>query len=227
MSAAALFLPGAGDFHVPVTVRLADIPRGHQRAAWRVFSAIIDFLRRDRTELGERYTDRILQQSPWLKGYGRRFIQKGLKILQDLGLIQRIRQHGRRRIVITGRLRGRARLPKPQPKPKATKPASIPNVGTVPTTTPEQLAAVQAAIAAAQAQPQPMTAQEQAEAQTVLDQIRARRQAAPQNPTAARKVRLKLARGVDPDDPKLAEVRAELEARQQARRQANEDPRAP
>src|SRR5262249_20544016 len=115
MSAAALFTPGAGDFHVPVSVRLADLPRGQQLAAWRVYSAILPFLPRGHTELGERFTDRILRQSPWLRDYSRRFVQKGLRILTDLGIIRRIPHHGRRIIVVVGRLRGSDK-PKPGAK---------------------------------------------------------------------------------------------------------------
>ena len=161
MSARALFLPGAGDFHIPVTVRLADLPRGQKLAAWLVYSAVVNYLRAGNTELGERYTDRVLQQSPWLRGFSLRFIQKGLRILTNLGLIKRIPSHGRRRIIVTGRLRGR---PKPQPRAQAQagtkgqakpkKPPGRPNPPAKPAT-PQQLAAAARIAAQAQAQHDP------------------------------------------------------------------------
>jgi hypothetical protein len=60
----------------------------------------------------------MLHQSPWLRDYGLRFIQKGLKILEDLGMIKRDRRYGRRTIFILERLRGK----KPKTKtPEKTK----------------------------------------------------------------------------------------------------------
>lgn len=185
MSAAAMFTPGSGDFHIPVTVRLADLPRDQQLAAWRVYSAILDFLPRGKTQLGVRYTDRILQQSPWLRGYSRRFIQKGLKILTDLGIIRREFSEGRRIITVTGRLRGRTKTQtatgnqagSARPAaPTAARPASIPNVGVVPPATPEQIAA--AAAAQDKGPEAPPSAEDQAAAEEIFRQSRARRAAA-------------------------------------------------
>lgn len=180
MSAAALFTPGAGDFHVPVSVRLADLPRGQQLAAWRVYSAILDFLPRGQTELGERFTDRVLRQSPWLRDYSRRFIQKGLRILTELGIIRRIPQHGRRIIVVVGRLRG---SDKPRPRAKAdatpapTRSSAIPNVGIVKGATLEQIAAARAQLEAHQAEPPEPTPEEKAELDQFLEESRRRRDA--------------------------------------------------
>jgi hypothetical protein len=60
-------------------------------------------------ELGEEHTDRFFQEeSPWLKGKCRSFVQKSWHALEDiLGWIDRHRQHGRRAIRILWRLRGR------------------------------------------------------------------------------------------------------------------------
>lgn len=216
MSAAALFTPGAGDFHVPVSVRLADLPRGQQLAAWRVYSAILDFLPRGHTELGERFTDRVLRQSPWLRDYSRRFVQKGLRILTNLGIIRRVPQHGRRLIVVVGRLRGSDK-PKPrakaQPRPQPAKASTIPNVGTVKGASPVQIAAVRAQLVAQQAEPPAPTPEEKAEVDRILEESRRRREAA-----ARAKLRPTLVTAPRPDDPKAPGMTAQaiLEAKRQA-----------
>ena len=126
MSASALFAKN-GDFYIPVTVQLAQIPRGDRTAAWLVYSALVDNLRPGQTVLGERFTDRVLRQSPWLHGYSYRFVQKGLHVLEQWGIIKRERGHGRRIITFTGRLRpsGKTARPEPKspdkPKPKRTR----------------------------------------------------------------------------------------------------------
>ena len=216
MSAAALFTPGSGDFHVPVSIRLADIPRGQQLAAWRVYSAVVDFLRRGQTQPDERFTDRILQQSPWLNGYSRRFVQKGLKTLTGLGIIRRIPHHGRRLIVVTGRLRGRDQ-PKPAAKadarPSKAKPSSIPNVGIIPPTTPEQLAAAQARIAAQLAEPPEPTPEEKDALDRFMEESRQRRQAAQR--ARLRPTLVNAPRPADPNAPGRT-AQAALEARRHA-----------
>lgn len=232
MSAAAMFTPGAGDFHIPVTVRLADLPRGQQLAAWRVYSAILDFLPRGKTELDGRYTDRILRQSPWLRDYSPRFIQKGLKILTDLGIIRRQFSEGHRIIIVTGRLRGR---PNPataagdragagtgsgRPATRtAARPASIPNVGVIPPATPEQLAA---AAAAQEIDPgPPPSAEDQAAAEEIFRQSRARREAADKAKARAdargrnRAGTAAASTTRDPNSPGMT-AQAILEARRQA-----------
>jgi hypothetical protein len=189
MSAAALFTAGSGDFHIPITVRLADIPKGQQLAAWRVFSAIIDFLRKGRTELGERYTDRLLHQSPWLKDYSLRFIQKGLRTLSELGLIRRVRQYGRRIITVLGRLRGR----QPKHERKARDPPAqkaqpegepIPNVGRILPMTAEQQAAHEVNLARAEAEAPPPTAEETAQAAALFQFLRDRREHSATSPAS-------------------------------------------
>jgi hypothetical protein len=114
---AAFFAPD-GDLYDMVSRRLAALPRAYQLAGHRVYHAIMDLLARGQIELGEEVTDRYLQEkSPWLCGYSRSFIQKGLRALQYIaGLIVRIRQHGRRVIRLIMRLRGRGLAP-PQTPP--------------------------------------------------------------------------------------------------------------
>jgi hypothetical protein len=118
MSAAALFIPttdqGAGSYYVPVSVRIAELPRDLRPAADAVWKAIMDFLPRGKTQFT--ITDRMLRQSRWLRDYSYRFLQKGLWVLEHvLGVIERHRAHGRRTIVVLDRLRGRTR---PTPKSK-------------------------------------------------------------------------------------------------------------
>lgn len=90
-------------FSREVLSQFAKLPRSGRTAACLVYMALIDLPPGGGTELGEEYTDRILGQSPWLAGYGARFLQKGLLILEDSGIISRSRQHGRRLIRVTGR----------------------------------------------------------------------------------------------------------------------------
>jgi hypothetical protein len=213
MSAAALFTPGEGSFHTPHSQRLNALPPSLRVAASEAWHAILDILRRGKTETDERVTDRVLAQH---MGRSRRFVQKGLKALQDLGMIRRCRQHGRRIIVVLERLRGRT---KPQPRTKAdSRPAAarssqIPNVGTVPHTTPEQLAAVQAQIAAQQAATPEPTPEEMADAQRILEESRRRREAAQR--AKLRPALVNAPRPADPNAPGRT-AQAALEARRHA-----------
>jgi hypothetical protein len=78
-----------------------------QNAAARVWSALWNYARpRGQFFIGQMVTDRALQQFPPLRGFSKRFIQKGLRALEDLGLISRRRVEGRREITILGRLAG-------------------------------------------------------------------------------------------------------------------------
>ena len=173
MSAAALFTPGEGSFFTPHSEKINALPHSLRVAATEVWHAILNLLRRGQTATDERVTDRVLAQ---FVDRGRRFVQKGLKALEDLGMIERRRQNGRRIIVVLERLRGRD---KPQPrakagaKPAAGKPASVPNVGIIPPTTPAQLAAAQAEREC----PEP-TPEQLAEAERVLEESRQRREQA-------------------------------------------------
>jgi hypothetical protein len=178
MSASALFTPVAGDFFVPVSVRLATLPRCDQLCTWRVYCAILDYLPRGCTELGERFTDRVLRQSPWLEGYSSRFVQRGLQILDRIGIIRRERAHGRRRIIIVGRLRGSTK-PEPQPRAgaKPTRSSSVPNVGTIVGATPEQVAIARARIAATDDELPAASDEDLAEVAKFLEESKRRREA--------------------------------------------------
>jgi hypothetical protein len=168
MAGSALFTPGTGDFYIPVTVRLADLHRSKRLSAFMVYLAILATLFKGRTETSEAVTDKFLKTNTWLKPYSLRFIQKGLKILEEIGIIVRKHRYGtRRRIVVVGRLRGRIRVPpkgqgqaepgepKPKPKKKKVTPgengSSRPHVARcsmpTPAATPEEIAAA-AAVAA-------------------------------------------------------------------------------
>lgn len=214
MSAAALFTPGSGSFHTPHSERLNALPPGLRVAASEAWHAILDILRRGMTETDERVTDRVLAQH---MGRSRRFVQKGLKALQDLGMIRRRRQNGRRCIIVLERLRGRDK-PRPKAKADATPPparaSSIPNVGVIPPTTPEQLAAAQAAIAANQAgDDRELTADEQAQVDRFMEGARRRRQAAQRAKDRPRVVTAR--RPGDTDAPGMT-AQAALEARRKA-----------
>ena len=213
MSAAALFTPGEGSFHTPHSQRLNALPPGLRVAASEVWHAIVDILRRGQTETDERITDRVLAQHT---GRSRRFVQKGLKALQDLGMITRRRQHGRRCIIVIERLRGRTKArptPKADARPSATRSSSIPNVGKVPETTPEQLAAARARIDAADAPLPEPTPEEKAAVDRFLDESRRRRQAAGR--ARLRPDRVNVPRPAVPDAPGMT-AQAALEARRHA-----------
>lgn len=213
MSAAALFLPGEGSFHTPHSERLNALPPARRVAASETWHAILDILRRGTTETDERVTDRVLSQHT---GRSRRFVQKGLKALEDLGMIRRIRQYGRRRIAVIERLRGRD-IPQPRARadarPPAARPSSIPNVGTVPAATPEQIAAARAQLAAHQAETPEPTPEDQAAAERFLDESRRRREAARQ--ARLRPTLVNVPRPDAPDAPGRT-AQAALEARRQA-----------
>ncbi len=210
MSAAALFTPGEGSFHTPHSQRLNALPPGRRVAATEVWHAIVDILRRGQTETDERITDRVLAQHT---GRSRRFVQKGLKALQDLGMITRRRQHGRRCIIVIERLRGRTKT-RPTPKADAKRPtarsSSIPNVGRVPETTPEQIAAARARIDAADAPLPEPTPEEKAAVERFLEESRRRREAASR--PRLRPNLVNVPRPADPDAPGMT-AQAALEAR--------------
>ena len=144
MGAAALFLPGDGDLFIPVSIRLAGLSKGKILSRQLVYHALIDCLRPGMTETSEAVTDRFLRNnSPWLQGYSVSFIQKGLRTLEELGIIERHPRHGRRRIVIKVRLRGRARHrpgpgphPAPGPTPSPPSPTSAPSPTPPPSSSP-------------------------------------------------------------------------------------------
>ena len=213
MSAAALFIPGAGSFHTPHSQRLKGLPHHLRVAASETWHSILDILRRGKTETDERVTDRVLAQH---MGRSRRFVQKGLKVLQDLGMITRRRQHGRRCIIVLERLRGRA---KPPPRAKAdakaspATPPSIPNVGRISATTPEQVAAAQAVIAANLAELPEPTPEEIAAVDRFMEESRRRREAAERA-----KQRPKVVIAHKPGDPNAPGMSAQaaLEARRKA-----------
>jgi hypothetical protein len=208
MSAAALFTPGSGSFHTPHSQRLNALPAGRRVAATETWHALLDILRRGMTETDERVTDRVLAQH---MGRSRRFVQKGLKALQDLGMIQRRRRYGRRVIVVLERLRGRSRPPaRSDAKPAGGKTSQVPNVGIIPAATPEQVAAARAQIAAVQAGLPEPTLEEIAEAERVLEESRRRRQA---NQRA--RLRPRLVDVPQPDAPGRT-AQAAIEARRQA-----------
>lgn len=171
MSAAALFTAGSGSYFTPQSARLDALPANQRVAASEAWNAILRSLRRGQTETDERVTDRVLAH---LLDRGRRFVQKGLKVLEDLGMIRRVRRFGRRSIVVLERFRGRE---KPQASGKGDARPAAAGVSSTPRCTPEQTAAAHARIAAAARPPEP-TPEDIAAGQRLLDEARKRREAA-------------------------------------------------
>lgn len=159
MSAAAIFATSAtAQTYAPLPAALTDLPPGLQHSADRVWSAICETLRPGSTELY--CTDATLSASRWIAARSLRFLRKGLQTLESLGMIERIRRHGLRTIVVLARLKGRERpsrpapfrrhaaagkpLPEPPPKPHVTYNPQAYQPFTKPQkSTPEQLAGIQ------------------------------------------------------------------------------------
>jgi hypothetical protein len=224
MSASALFLPEGGSYYTQHSARIKGkrIPRDKRAATWETWHALLDLRHKRRLQLGESITNRVLAQ---YMGRGLRFVQKGLKVLEDLEFIKRIRGRGRRRIIILERFRGRKHpevrpktesRPKPQPKPepKPTRPEPAPDPGKVSPRPPESLPAI-AALARdiAKTPGPPPPSEDQAEAEATLAALKARRQDMPYDPDKARRIRLY---GLDTKDPGYCAFKAQLEAQDQA-----------
>jgi DNA-binding transcriptional ArsR family regulator len=177
MSARALFVPsaeeGSGSYWFAVSQRIAGIKREDGRhAADEVWKAIVDFLPGDRASFT--ITDRMLRQSSWLADYSYRFIQKGLKALQDAGIIDRERRRGRRKIIVLDRLRAGQERQKKQGSPAAPAPSTA---TTRPMATPNlQDRAIESELASKVA-PLELTIEEEEEAQAVLERSKKRREA--------------------------------------------------
>jgi hypothetical protein len=150
-----LFIDGGSRF-IPHIIRLKDIPSDLRASMTEVWDALMDLNHFNDTLLPDTFTDLFLKQYTGRSG---RFIQKGLKGLQDHDVIFRHTLHGRRNIEITGRIAGRkekAPDPKPKEPPKPRKGRTGPALGPPSTpTTPEHLAAAAAARAAAAETPEP------------------------------------------------------------------------
>jgi hypothetical protein len=213
---AAIFTPGSGSFFTPHSERLDALPPSLRVAASETWHAVLKLLPRGQTRTHRRITDRVLADK---MGRSRRFVQKGLRVLQDLGMIERVRRFGGRIIAVLERIRGRDKpnaRPKPtaDQQPKASRDATIPNVGIIPPLSPEQAAAAQARVLAAQQAelPEP-TPEELAQLDRFLDESRRRRQAAAQAKFRPRLVN--LPRPAAPDAPGSS-AQAILEAKRRA-----------
>lgn len=208
MSAAALFTAGSGSYFTPHSERLDVLTANQRVAASEAWNAVLRSLRRGQTETDERVTDRVLAH---LLDRGQRFVQKGLKVLEDLGMIRRVRRFGRRSIVVLERFRGRE---KPQARGKGDARPPATGAGSTPRCTPEQTAAAHARIAAAARPPEP-TPEEIAAGQRLLDEARKRREAAERGKAKLRPVLLQPPRTDAPNVPGRA-VQDFLDAKRRA-----------
>ena len=133
---------------IPHIVRLKDIPADLRASMSEVWDALIALNVHNLSLLPDQLTDRYLSQ---YLGRSQRFVQKGLKALQDSGIILRHTKYGRRNIEIKGRIARRkesdakanAEPTQAKSKPKA-KSGPAPGPPAKPAT-PEQLAAAAAA----------------------------------------------------------------------------------
>ena len=102
-----LFIEG-GERFIPHIIRIKDIPPDLRASMTEVWDAMMDLNHFNDTLLSDSLTDRVLGQYTGRSG---RFVQKGLKGLQDHGIIFRHTEHGRRNIEITGRIAKRKDKP--------------------------------------------------------------------------------------------------------------------
>jgi hypothetical protein len=89
--------------YIPVPEPLWDLPSSTARSANAVWEAIIRYLPPDRPILT--CTDAQLATAPSLRNWSLQFVQKGLRTLEALGIIERKRRYGRRTITVLIRLR--------------------------------------------------------------------------------------------------------------------------
>jgi len=245
MSADPLFVEGGSPFIAHI-IRPADIPSDLRAAMTEVWDALMALRQKHQPGeilLSDSLTDLVLSQYTHRSG---RFVQKGLKGLQDCGVILRHTANGRRNIEITGRIAGRKAKapdetrPKPKPKAKRTESSSIPNLQTpVPETTPEQLAWAAAQEAAASADSDPEQPLSPAEAGSMIRQAMAAAAEAgakeePSRPKLFSPAPRRKLRGVlDPSDPRVQGRQADPIIQQELDRVAAlaasraEDPNAP
>lgn len=224
-----LFVEG-GRRWIGHVIRAAEIPTALRAAMTEVWDALLHFNELNLDILPDILTDRFLAQ---YLGRSRRFVQKGLHGLHNgfervlageptgehvPGIIIRHSGkefEGRRVIQITGHLAGEkkkdAKAGRKPAGPADRKASSIPNVGTVAATTPEQVAAAQAQVAATQAGelPEP-TAEDLAELERFREESRKRREAAER-----KKARPRIELDPTPRDPAAPGLSAQaiLEAR--------------
>jgi len=153
MSAASIWVPtGQGGIGWIPSLAIPDLPY----PAEKVWNALM-IIMQGHVECCR--PDRYIAQ---LLGRKNRFVQKGLKILEDLFIIRRIREHGRRRILILKRLARRKRpedMRGDRPKTRAPGPTRAP-------TRPEQVPHKAAE------PPPPRSPEEQAEFEAELDKLR-------------------------------------------------------
>jgi hypothetical protein len=79
---------------------LQKLARDRHEAAKNVWNAIWSLMPLGETELGFRFTDRVLRQTIYLRRFSYRYVQKGLNALEELGAIKRKRRNGRRKIKV-------------------------------------------------------------------------------------------------------------------------------
>jgi hypothetical protein len=207
LSAIPLFTPEGGENYTPAIDRIATLPKSKRQAALLVWNAIVGLLPKDRREL--HVTDHMLAQSSWLKGFSERFVQKGLHALSvptdknpdGLGLIDRDRRRGLRKITVVGRLTGKDRAAaKASAQGQAKRDddgrdrtgGQIPNVGRVAPTTQAHVDLAAAIAKESACLPEP-TPEQVLETRRLLDELKAERE--------QRQRREQGRRGKPPDKP--------------------------
>ena len=142
MSAASIWVPkGQGSGWIP-SLAIGDLPYSGAEV-WRGLMMVLQG--KIECDRPDRYLAQLLGKKP-------RFIQKGLKILDDIGVIRRIREHGRRRILILIRLSCSMAGEKPRGRAAKKAPAAALTVAPTraatepPPQTPEQRAEFEAAL---------------------------------------------------------------------------------
>jgi len=197
----------------PIAIPWCKSPFGIDFLHWpRAARRLWEFFRSPMHQSADRFRFRDWELARALK-VGRRVIQKGLALLEQLGAIARERTwgpDGGRVIAITLRLAGprpKEETPRPAPKAPTRSYASGANGVTARPATAAQLAAAQQKIAANAAEPPPLSEEEQAAVQEWLEQSRRRRAAA-----AEAAARAEARRSAPPRAKTREEMAAQLES---------------
>jgi hypothetical protein len=210
MSTRALFAATTedGSYYTPVSERLADLPKGSRLSGLLCWLAIVQCLGKDKTETSELITDKFLIRNTWLRHYQVRFVQKGLKALQDAKIIDRKRQNGRRIIIVLDRFKPSAKRSSPEYKDLSAAAAKF--TGKRPTGQPVKKTPAPVAAPAHEEQKDPGVTDHTSPDYIAVVEATKALIASTGKPSGKKVV-------VAPDDPEFTRIRAELAAKDAAR----------
>ena len=95
--------------YAQIPLILLRLPTGERAAAIEVWATLHQHIRLGAT--GQKISDEMLSQSPYLEGRSVEHARKGLEILERLELIARTAKGSSRRVALLGRLKSHAKPP--------------------------------------------------------------------------------------------------------------------